>query len=150
MEVVMQVSVGLSRRKNSDNSAHDCIISYEEFSQFGKQYCKMDFHSQILGNYSATETDIFGCLMTIRKIIEEKGWLLLCQGACIRNYPTGMSRSMTGGYILYLQQLGKEIKRENKVKMFDPATLDQVGTVDEQIDFHQQWLKSIKETQRND
>ena len=141
----MRVSVNISRRESSDTSTHECFIDYEDFSENGHQFCRMNLHSQILGDFSATEFDIFECLLRIRKLLEAKGWFVLCKGASVSVYITGMSRNMTGGYILYQKRLGEDISRKDKVKLFDPATLDEVGTVDEQLAFHQRWVSSIRE-----
>lgn len=88
-------------------------------------------------------SDLFDALMILRKHLERSGFRLLCAGARRDTYPSGMARSMGGGRKAYVFELSKPATE--LVDIFAEARPEQVGSVDEQQLFWQQWMTSLKE-----
>jgi hypothetical protein len=88
-------------------------------------------------------SDLFDALMSLRKQLEGAGFRLLCAGARRDVYPSGMARSMGNARKAYIFELGKPATE--LVDIFAEARPEQVGTVDEQQRFRQQWMTSLKE-----
>ena len=81
--------------------------------------------------------------MILRKQLEGAGFRLLCAGARRDAYPSGMARSMGGARKAYIFELGKPATE--LVDIFAEAQPEQVGTMDEQQRFRQQWMTSLRE-----
>ncbi|MFD0277818.1 hypothetical protein ACFVHB_28460 [Kitasatospora sp. NPDC127111] len=89
--------------------------------------------------WSAAGDDLFEALKSVRLQIEPLGYLLLCNGARIDAHPSGMSRDTTGGRTLYLL---KARAARTRVFIFDRANPADVGTVADQREFYQAWLRT--------
>jgi hypothetical protein len=87
--------------------------------------------------------DIFSCLCELRKSLEKIGWNIMCNGARINSWATTMSRQMGGGFKIYLLTINEEMDRKKLVRIFDEASAQEIGTVDQQFDFYKKWLKSV-------
>ncbi|MFC5888119.1 hypothetical protein ACFQ0M_00315 [Kitasatospora aburaviensis] len=92
--------------------------------------------------WSADGDDIFDALSHIRLQIEPLGYQLLCNGARIDAYPSGLSRDMSGGTVLYVLKLGRAAQQ--RVSIFDRAAPASVGTVAAQREFFESWLAGPK------
>lgn len=92
-------------------------------------------------HYTFNGSDSFNSLNLLNKHLEEHGSKLLCNGARIDVYPSGMSRNMGGGVQAYITKLGEHA--DDLVNIFDYAEPKLVGTVEAQELFHQKWLGSI-------
>lgn len=88
-------------------------------------------------------SDLFDALTILRKQLESDGFRLLCAGARRDAYPSGMARSMGGARKAYIFELGKPATE--LVDIFTEARPEQVGTVEDQQRFRQQWMTSLKE-----
>ena len=91
--------------------------------------------AQITLNYNQTSLtktadDFFDALRQIRLELETQNAMILCNGARIDAYPSGMSRQMSLGCIVYLNQTGQPAK--HKAAIFDKADADWVASVAEQ------------------
>lgn len=86
--------------------------------------------------------DLFDAQLLLRKELEKAGGRLLCAGARSDVFPSGMSRSMSGGRKAYIMQLGKSPIRSDLVDIFSYAEPGVVGTVGQQQQFHQKWIES--------
>jgi hypothetical protein len=99
-----------------------------------------DFSSEQLGTLSFEDTDLFNCLISLRRWLEPQGWRILCNGARANAWPSGMARSMGGGGMVYL--FGSEERRRhgpNLVRTFDEAPAELVVTVEEQLAYPRPW-----------
>jgi hypothetical protein len=92
--------------------------------------------------------DLFEALRGIRKELERTGCRILCAGARRDVYPSGMSRSMSGGRKAYVNRMGAKPTPTDVVDIFDEAEASFVGSVDEQLEFHRRWM--AVETGRGD
>ena len=67
----------------------------------------------------------------------------MCNGARINSWASTMSRQMGRGFKIYLLTINEEMDRKNLVRIFDAASVEELGTVDQQFDFYKKWLKSV-------
>lgn len=122
----------------------ECLIEYDRTIAYaGEELCILSFKQDELGEHSFKGIDIFESFCKLRKFLEEKGLKILCRGAQYNVYPSSASRNMTGGYKLYIYRMGEHPQRTDMVKIFDPADVNEVGTVQEQIDYHNRWIESV-------
>ncbi|MBL0741391.1 hypothetical protein [Chryseolinea lacunae] len=88
--------------------------------------------------------DYFACLLQIREIFEKDNTKILCNGARYDVYPSRMSRLMGKGTNAYVLIIGKQALEENLVDIFEPADLDKIGTVQQQRNYYNAWLDSLR------
>jgi len=88
--------------------------------------------------------DLFDCLIRLRLYLEKNNYLLLCNGARVDVYPSGMSRDMSNGRLAYITTLGESTTKNNIIDIFDETNQTNVGTVEQQKEFRTQWINSIK------
>jgi len=91
---------------------------------------------------SFRETDLYKAMQALRKYLEAKGCQLLCAGARPEVVPSGMSRSMGGGRKAYVIHLGKQATES--VDIFDYAEPALVGTVQQQREYVEAWIASLR------
>lgn len=89
-------------------------------------------------------SDLFDCLCSLRSKLDVLGIKILCNGARIDAYPSPMLQS-SGARKVYITALGRQALRENLVNIFDEALPDKIGTVEQQIDYHNKWIESLGE-----
>src|SRR5262249_42713764 len=94
------------------------------------------------GEITAEATDFFEAMCQIRKELESQGLRPVCFGCCKNVYPSSMCRGMGKGLKAYKQELGRRAMRTDLVMIFDTAPDIQPVTVDDQTEFHYQWLQS--------
>ena len=87
-------------------------------------------------------SDLFDCLLSLRSRLDILGIKILCNGARIDAYPSPMLQS-SGARKVYITEIGKQAIRENLVNIFDESDADKVGTVDQQINYHNKWIDSL-------
>lgn len=89
-------------------------------------------------------SDLFDCLCSLRSKLDVLGIKILCNGARIDAYPSPMLQS-SGARKVYITELGRQALRENLVSIFDEALPEKIGTVEQQIDYHNKWVESLGE-----
>ena len=87
--------------------------------------------------------DLFEAMTDLRRVLERTGAQLLCAGARVDVYPSGMCRDMGGGRQAYATQIGKPARMEDLVDIFAYAEPESVGTVQQQVEFHAEWIESL-------
>ncbi|MEU0491475.1 hypothetical protein ABZ249_19770 [Nocardiopsis sp. NPDC006139] len=75
--------------------------------------------------------NLFKCLVDVRMVLEEGGFLLCCQGARPDVFPSGMQQQMDLGRFAYILSVGKERGR-GVVDIFAEAEAREVVSVEEQ------------------
>lgn len=95
----------------------------------------LNYRREVIGD------DLFSCLSLIREDFEREGAVLLCKGSKPNVWPSGMSREMSGGRMGYTMEFGKPTRRDQMVDIFDHASPDEVGSVQEQRDFIREWRR---------
>ena len=104
----------------------------------------LEFEYNFLEKQQFQASDFFNCLCELRLVLEKHGYLILCNGARVDCYPSGMAREMGRGLKVYQLKLGQIANRNDLFKTFDIAQFSQVGTVEEQRLYLQCWQKNIR------
>ena len=90
------------------------------------------------------QSDFFDALEEARLPFEKDGYPLLCYGASLNGFPSGMGRSCTSGKEAYQFNL-KNIKKTKGSKFIFDTGKDVVpATVKEQRTFFQKWMSKDK------
>jgi len=76
--------------------------------------------------------DFFDCLLKLRSNLESDNYLLCCQGARRDSTPSGMTRQMSNGRLVYALRSGMPTSEDDLVDIFAPAPCDEVTTIDDQ------------------
>jgi hypothetical protein len=90
--------------------------------------------------WEATGGDAFDALMKLRLEVEPDGIQLCCNGARRNAWSSGMQRDVGEGFMAYLLRLGEHGVKPPSVLNLEPAPVEEVTTVAEQVAFHEQWL----------
>lgn len=90
-----------------------------------------------------SDDDLFKSLKLIRAYFETYGSKLLCNGARVDVYPSGMSRGMGRGRKAYVLVQGRQARRENLVDIFDYAEPNMVDTIGAQEAYYKNWVTSL-------
>ena len=90
----------------------------------------------------ATGDDLFESFCRIREQLETRGALPKCYGAHLHAFPSGMSRDMGGGMLLYRLTLGTPALTKNLVHMFEADDDVVPSTVADQREFFDRWIGS--------
>lgn len=80
--------------------------------------------------------DLFECLVAWRKRLEANRAKVLCDGARLDAYPSGMAREMNGAQQVYVLDTGKPARRENLVLTFDVSPIDKIASVSAQAAYY--------------
>jgi len=95
------------------------------------------------GEIAAKESDYFEAMCQIRKELESQGLRPVCFGSSQNVWPSSMCRDMGEGLKAYKQELGCRAMQTDLVMIFDTAPDVQPVTVEDQREFHCQWLQSL-------
>ena len=92
-------------------------------------------------NVTAKHEYPFMSLKHIREVMEKENILLIVNGSRKDVYPSGMSLVGDKAYVL---TIGKPGLLKDLVNIFDePNEIGLIGTVEEQLKYHNEWVKSI-------
>jgi len=81
---------------------------------------------------AAEGSDWFECRLSLRLLLEERGWRILCNGARVNAWPSGMSRDMGGAMVYLYPDDHRPRTRDDLVRACDEASPELVVTVQEQ------------------
>lgn len=100
----------------------------------------------LLGKITIEKEDetYFEALIKLRRDLEILNIKLLCKGCCKNVYPSGMILSMGTGRKAYTLILGKQAVKDTLVDIFDPCLADEYGTIEQQSEFFEAWIKSLR------
>lgn len=101
--------------------------------------CVLLFKHKTIGIHEFASRDYFEALVLLRLFLEELGVSLLCNGARVDLYPSGMSRDMAKG--IKAAVLAEHGKRPQTFNIFEYQPGIQLATVAEQKAFYQSWLR---------
>lgn len=85
----------------------------------------------------------FEALIELRMELEKMNIKLLCKGCCKNVYPSGMLLSMGTGRKAYALTYGKPAKVDSLVDIFDSCSIEEYGTIDQQLEFFENWTNSL-------
>jgi len=94
--------------------------------------------------FSAIAHDDFEAFCLVRRQLEARGWLVLCNGSSRNVFPSPMSRDMGGGVMAYVLTIGKPASMEDVVHIFERTIRIDPVTVDEQQRFYKHWIASLR------
>ncbi|MFE2499182.1 hypothetical protein [Streptomyces scopuliridis] len=94
------------------------------------------------GTSEASGRDLLAALETVRRELEDEGWLLALNAARPDVAQSGMLRS-SGGSRAYVLRDGTPGRLDAMVDLFDDAPPSAVTTVDAQKEAHRRWLRSL-------
>lgn len=120
------------------HGTHVCNLTYTSHSWIEVSITGLHF-----GLLTAKGKTLFDALVKLRLRLEEAGWLLLCNVARRDAYPSQMMLQMALGRKIYLLKHGKQARREDVVDSFGEALPEDVGTVQEQQEYHKKWIESL-------
>ena len=86
----------------------------------------------------------FETLIELRRELEKNNIKLLCKGCCKNVYPSPMILSMGVGRSAYILTLGQQAKKDSLVDIFDQCLLEEYATVEEQLQFYNMWIYSLR------
>ena len=92
-------------------------------------------------SWSAQGWNMFEAFTNLRRQLDPMGLKLCCQGARIQTAISGMVADMGRGMAVYRIEHGRVAARRDLVGIFDPAPVDEIGTVEEQAAYREQWLE---------
>src|SRR6266568_1469760 len=92
-------------------------------------------------SWVAEGPDLFKALRALRRILDPLGVRLGVNGARRDAWASGMQCDMGEGRAVYLLAEG-QVRRPEQVSTLGPTPLSHVGTVDDQDQQHEQWLRS--------
>lgn len=89
--------------------------------------------------WEATDLTVWHALGALRAQLDPAGVRLYCQGARIDAYVSGMSVSMSDGWLAYILRSWRRPRSRDLVNVLDPAPLRKIGTVAEQAQYFERW-----------
>jgi hypothetical protein len=89
--------------------------------------------------WDATEITVWHALGALRAQLDPVGVRLCCQGARIDAYVSGMSVSMSDGWLAYILRSWRQPRSRDLVNVLDPAPLRKIATVSEQAQYFERW-----------
>jgi hypothetical protein len=104
----------------------------------------LEFANDVLGHATFSGPDLFECLSQLRQWLGARGYQILCYGARIDAWASSMSRQMGGARKVYVTRMGLSATRADLLPTFGEASLDRLGTVEEQAEYHKKWLESLR------
>jgi hypothetical protein len=88
--------------------------------------------------------DYFDCMIKIRARLEEMNIKMLCNAARYDVYPSRMLRQMGKGVKGYRLTLGNQASEKDLVDIFEVASGESIGTVQQQQEYYNKWLDSLR------
>jgi len=148
-------AVGIIRTMTMDDSARVRVADSSNREHVGDvtveklpDGVRMTLQADGLGPWSAPGEDYFDALCNLRLELEAAGLRICVTGARVDAHPSGLSRDMGGGQMVYLLRrrrladrlLGRRRGRTGRlVDLLSPAPCELVGTVAEQREFFENW-----------
>jgi len=84
---------------------------------------------------AATADDFFHALIQIREKLEPEGWRVLCYGASLKVWPSGMSLQMSGGLRAIKREPGRPLSINDVVDIFGTGPDVVPATIAEQREY---------------
>ena len=120
-----------------DGDENKAVLELEEDNDI----CRILF---LLRDYSVTveAENYFFALLELRKKLEAQNIKILCKGASRNVYPSPMILSMGEANKAYQLTMGKQARMSDLVNIFEPCEVDEYATIEEQLIFYNDWLRS--------
>jgi hypothetical protein len=92
---------------------------------------------------TVSHNDYFSAMIELRRRLERERLVPLLNAARRDVWASGMARDMGAGLRAYVLVPGRPPDTTHLVSIFEPASTEDVGTVDEQERFMQAWVTSL-------
>ena len=115
------------------------IYSYGEHDSYISMISKDGDRKNFVGE------DLYGSFRFLRAHFEKNGAKVLCNGSRFDAYPSRMSRSMGGGKKIYILTKGEQARFNDLVDLFDYADPENIGSVQDQENYFEEWVSSLGE-----
>jgi hypothetical protein len=129
--------------QHEDGTIIEGTIVY--FNPDDKEYYMwtLEFTSPVTEDLAVTNSDLFECLVDLRRELAKHSYRPLCNGARLDVFPSGMCRDMGSGGVAYVIKLGKTADPdEDLVDIFEYSDPELITSVDEQYEFYKSWCNS--------
>jgi hypothetical protein len=114
----------------------DCVV------KVSRNPCRLIFSGPEMQKSEFSKNDLFDALIALRKELGKMGCQILCAGARVDVFPSGMGRDMGRGRKAYVLRLGQPATE--LLDIFEYAPPEMVGSVEQQRAFHTKWVESLK------
>jgi hypothetical protein len=112
-----------------------------------EENCLIDYEHPVDGRRRFLGPDYFWALKELRNLLDPRGIKALCNGARKDAVCSNMASQMGRGLKIYVVEIGSQAKMNDLVQTFDQAAPEIVGTVQEQEDFQDRWIASLRSPQ---
>jgi hypothetical protein len=129
------------KARHRDGTIESCSIEILSSPHWALVFSGLEFQRREFSG-----RDLFEALISLRATLEPNGVQLLCAGARVDVFPSGMSRDMGGGRKAYITKLGCPADRSDLVDIFDFCDSATIGSVSDQEAFHAKWTVSLRKT----
>ena len=102
-------------------------------------------HSDDGRMWSATGSNVFGCLLELRQELERASIALACKGSREDTWASGMQVDMGQGLVVYLLSDVQSGERPPEVRTLEPADWDRIATVAQQTAWHEAWISQRRQ-----
>ena len=116
----------------------ESLLLLSDLQKLINQVVLIDYTIIILGD------NYFDTLIKLREELEKLNIKLLCKGCCKNVYPSGMLLCMGAGRNAYTLIYGEQAKMNSLVDIFDSCSIDEYATIQEQLEYFEEWTCSLK------
>jgi hypothetical protein len=114
------------------------------------EHCKIELVSSKTPTLECISTNFFECLIDLRQKLERLEYHPLCNGARRDMYIFRKMINIYRGDRSYILKYGHIPKDEDRLLIFKYANSGSISSVDEQKNFYESWLESVKSTPRSE
>lgn len=113
------------------------------------EHCKIELVSSKTPVLECISTNFFECLVDLRQRLEQLEYHPLCNGARRDMYIFRKMINIYRGNWSHILNYGQIPKDEDTLLIFEYADPNLISSVDEQREFYESWLESVKSTPRS-
>jgi hypothetical protein len=106
--------------------------------------CTIEFTATVTSAITCKAKSFVECLMCLRTELEKIDYDVICNGCRIDTHVFSKDIEVIRGAQFYVLEHGKIPQKGNRVYIFDDTNLNLVNSVENQENFYQSWLESIK------
>lgn len=93
----------------------------------------------------SSEENYFDALTKLRRKLEKDNIKIMCKGANRNVYPSAMQLNMGTGRNAYTLIMHKQAMQRDVVDIFEPSSVDECVSIDEQEQYFNLWAESLGE-----
>ena len=128
--------------KKVEISIHTNGVTQKTLIECDRQKQTLAFIMENGSKKTYTAHDLYTCFGLLRADFPETKFL--CKGAKLNVHPSRMSSQMSAGVVAYELHLGKPSEEDDVVNIFDYEEIDITNDIQQQRDFYQCWIDSLR------